>query len=537
MLPGAPDLQKPSPDDAAAPWQAVRGVARAAGDLITAWQRAEEASALSGANARAAQGLASLQTEMMRAPEAGTLDGARTLWTARTGELRASIAEGLPARVRGAFANSFTEMEANRRFNVEREAFQRQAQAAVGEVQTNLATFADGAAASNNPAEREGLIGQGLAAIQRAVESGLMNPERAGDIARRFQQQIAVGTARRLIVENPGAAVNLLRDPNQLRGLTPARRYQMLDQAIRAQRRGGGGLGMGEGPGAEEVPELPAGERLSLSRQGEALAMAEDAAAVREAEATERAGLAQAASVGREATDRWFAAAVETGGAFVTPPAQADLMPAVVAMAAETVMETGGAGRDDPDVLDRLLTGAGEADPGAYEADAALAVAEGRLTPAGFLSLTSANRTAMADTPDGRAWRAARGEAADMLAPPDPGDLAPGLPDLGGGRRAALAEMDAWRAANPAAPASAAREEARGIMLRHRERMVAGLVGALPAPEGLAGLRGPFVPEALDGAEDAVLSLLDAGAIGEADAARRLRVIDLWRWAGEDVAE
>jgi hypothetical protein len=107
-------------------------------------------------------------------------------------------------------------------------------------------------------------------------------------------------------------------------------------------------------------------------------------------------------------------------------------------------------------------------------------------------------------------------------------------PDLGRGRVEALAELDEWRAANPRAGAGQARVEARAIVARHREAMTDALARALPPPDGFMAGAGPYAPAALEDAEMGVLTAMDGGDMDPADAARRLRLIEAWRWVAHD---
>jgi hypothetical protein len=375
--------------------------------------------------------------------------------------------------------------------------------------------------------------------IEDGLASGTLSPSQAQARLRRWDAELSEGYARRMLNENPRAAAEMLRDPAQLPGMTPVQRYRLMDRAMREGERAGGGMRSGGGARrAREAgeplpvpPETPAEQLSAVEQEGDRLAVAADDADYQRVVIGERR-VADAAQVAtREAGLAWFQAAA---GQQAEPAAVArfdaapDLQPAAVVQAARAVALTGGAPADDGYALATLTGQAGQTDPAIFRTTAALAVADGRITPGSFVRLVQAAETAAADP----AWARVRQRADETLTPPDLADLVPGLGDLPGLRTAALAELDGWRAQNPRAGAGPAEAVTAETVARAREAMVDALRARLPVPDGLPAGRA-YAPAALDQAEDAVMAALDTGEVDEGEAARRLRVLDGWRWVAE----
>ncbi len=528
LLPGPAQVARQDPAAAAAPFEAIRQgakeVDRLAETVLAA--RIDEQSNL--ARAKALQALAEAEVGAR-----GDIEAFRTQSREAFGRIAEEIED--PA-ARRRFLSRIEPEAASIEFRVRSRGAQAQGARAAAAAETVLAAEETRAAAAATPAERDAAIASGVRVINDALAAGYITGPVARNRLARFQATVSEGTARRLLVENPAGAAAALRDPAQLPGLSPVTRYRLLDQAVRRGRVGAGGLRIGGGPDPEDVPELPPEARQGLDREAERGAALEDEAELRTVATAERAGLAAATTLARSASVSWFSAVAGRDGGDPAAPALgevADLLPAEVALAAREVSANGGAGRDEPGALDLLLTMAGDEEPAAFEREAAREVAAGRLTPGGFLRLTAANREAAAETPEARAWRTVRTQAAEIVSPPDFSDVAPGV-DFVGSRRDALEELDAWRAANPRASAGQARDEARAIATRHRQALADRVMAALPRPEEVGGMDGPYAPEALDEAEAAVLAGVDEGTMDQGEAARRLRLLEAWRWLGED---
>lgn len=490
------------------------------GQMAAASARAENEAQQNIARGHALRAMAEAEAEAN-----GDVDG----FEKRSREAFAKIAEEHIGRQSGR-AEFLSAMQAEMgsvTFRVAQTRTRNAASAVRGTTREYLDALQGQAAAAEGPS-REAMIQRGLDRIQAGVAAGAFSGDQAETARRQFLAQVSEGTARRLMVERPGEAVGMLRDPRQLPGLTPVRRYQLLDQAVRAQRRGGGGLSMGPGADPAEVEGLPREQHSALRAEGERLAMEEDAREVEAAAGAERQAFSAARDMARQATDAAIA-----GRQPEAVLAMADLVQPEVGEAVAAIAFDGGAERDDPETLRSLLVDTGDGEPDEIEASAARAVAAGLIRPETFGALTATARELASDTPQGRAWRAVRREAAEGVAPPDMGDI-PGMPDIGQAQREALAEIDAWRAANPDAPTGAAREEALAIMARHREAMVSGMIEALPRVPALAGVSAPYGAEALDDAEIGILDAIDAGEMDAAEAGRQLRLIEAWRWVSED---
>lgn len=533
---GPPDIQRQDPGVAAAPWVAVRGAAKEVIDLAGAWQDAADKSLR---DQRTSEAMAGLREIEGRVSAIGEVQPAMTAWNTETAALRDRLSQGMSSNSAAAFVRSFNELSETRAFNVQRDAIQRQTRLGDERLTTVLNDYATAASAARNPADRLASLNQAGAAVEEAIARGMVRPERGEQMRRLFLQRVDQADALRMLTVDPAAAARALADPQQLQHLPPVMRYQLLDRATRRSRVDAGGLFTGPGAEPGAVQGLAPEQVSSLEAESAAWASQQDETVFRQIAAAERHGAQVARQQVRQAVDGYFAWATGGGGNDQEAPPDlrmiGDLLPASVREAVDVVELTGGAGRDDPGAMDALLTQIG-GDPDEIAGQAARDVAAGRLTPGSFLTLTRAAREAAADTPEARAWRVTRDEMAATLTPPDLSDALPALPDLSESRRDALAEIDGWRAANAKASAKELRAEAQAIAQRHRERVASRLMETLPRPESLAGVAGPYVPEALDDAEVEILDALDAGALSPAQAAQRLRIIEGWRWVGEDVA-
>lgn len=501
-----------------------------AGQVLNDLARVEQATAIetqgNKARAQALQALAEAESESR-----GDVD----IFRERTRGAFAEIAESVTDPVaRRRFLSSIEPEAAGVEFRIRREGRAMRAAEAVGALEEVVGRAANRAAAATTDAERQAATDLGRQAIEGAVQAGFLSGAAARTRAQRFQAEVSEGVARRLLTEDPTRAATLLRDPEALPGLSPVQRYRLLDATIRRGRVAGGGMRAGGGPAPEDVPDLSPQVRSDLERDAERVATAEDQREMQVAAFQERQGFASWQDRTRTAAEQFFVGMSNLGGDAQDVPMRsvADLLPAQVAQAAQVVADTGGAGADEPEALGRLLVDAGGADPEDFTRAAADEVSAGRITSGSFARLAQVNRDLTAQTPAATAWRRTREDAATLVEPPDMADL--GVPGMADARAAALLEMDEWRAANPRAVPAEAGAAAREIAQRHRQAMVDRAVAALPALPGLG--RGPYAPEALDEAEADTLGALDAGEIDMAEAARRLRVAEGWRWAGEDIA-
>lgn len=457
-------------------------------------------------------------------------------YRAGTREAFERIADGIEdPRARQLFLSRIEPEAAAIEFRVRRAGTARRGAEAVASLEEVLRESGTRAAAADNPVEREALRQAGRERIEAAIAAGYLTPAAARTRAGRFDAEVSTATVMRLTAQRPNEAVRLLQDPDQLPGLTPVQRYRLLDRAVREAEAAAGGRRVGGGARRLReqglpVPPLPPEELSAIEEDGDRQAAALDEAQEQRALVAERTAISTGAIETRSSAMAWFGAAA---GEDADPDEVArfnrltDLQPPAVVEAARAVALTGGATTDDGPALDALLREAGELPPDAFVARAAQAVAEGRITPGGWLRLTRTNEALRADP----AWARERSRADQDMAVPDVSDLVPDVGDLGALRREALAEIDAWRAANPRAGAGQARAAADEIAGRARRAMADALMARLPAPEGFAPGSGPYAPAALDEEEMAVLSGMDAGEIGMDEAGRRLRVLEAWRWA------
>lgn len=444
------------------------------------------------------------------------------------------VAETLPGHLRGGYLDGIGPEAAAVEFRIQRAGAMRAQGEANAAREENLAEVAN-RGVFGSPAEREAMRQRGVQIIQESIAAGTMSAAQARTRLQRWNAEYSEGVARRLMRDNPAEARALLSDPQQLPGLTPVQRFRLLDRAVREGRRAGGGLRRGGGADVSAVPDLDATQVAALQAEGEHIAEAEDEQELMQFGADERRAFTSARVMADDAADQFFAAAAGRDDADAGRLTEtADLAPLPVIEAARAVSGGRAAMRDDDGALAVLLPAVHEMEPEAFRAEASRAVAAGQITPDGWLRLVTANRDARADTPAARAWRQVRGETAAQLTAPDLGDLAPMAPDMAEGRTRALAELDEWRAANPRASALEARTEAAAIATRHREAMVTALARSLPPPDGFMAGAGPYAPAALEEAEIDVLTALERGDVPEAEAARRLRLLEAWRWVAGD---
>lgn len=498
----------------------------------------------------------------------------------RTGEALDRISEGIQdPEQRLRFREGIEPQAAGVEFRVRRAERARIGADGAASLEDVLRETGTRAAAAANPVERDALRTAGRERIAAAIEAGFLSPQVARERVLRWDAEISEATARRTMLEAPAEAARMLRDPAQLPGLTPVQRYALLDRALREESRAAGGRRSGRGarrvssrglplpPGqpdgppdavdGETLPEPPpprprapraaieTGEDvaaefgLSLSVQamldadGERAAEIADDAELREMTEAERSAFARADAMRTDAVVSWFRqAAGDTGADGSALSGMDDLLPAPVAEATRVVAMTGGAREDDPGTvaaLDEVVT---RLDPAEFQAEAARAVAGGTLSPAGWVRLVSANR----ETRQDREWRVIRERAVQDLAMPDLDAVAPGLGrELEAARALALGRMDHWRDENRRAGAGPARVQAQEFAQMARQDMADAAMRALPPPPGRRAGAGPWAPSVLDEAEERVMADLAEGVIEDREAARQLRVIEGWRWVGQQL--
>jgi hypothetical protein len=472
----------------------------------------------------------------------------------RTGEALDRIAEGIPDpadRVR--FRERLAPEAASIEFRVRRTGRARLAADAVSSLEEALRETGTRAALTDDPVEAQTLRALGRERIRRAIEAGYLSPEAARERELRWEREVSMGQAQRLLRSAPAEAQRLLRDPAALPGLTIEDRFRLLDRAVREGRRAAGGSRRGGGARPADVgapqpsedglplppprtprrgpPRAEAGGGLdvaALEAEGEAWAEAQDAEEYRRETGMERAALARFSAEAAALEEAWMRVAA---GEMVADAPEFEGMEAVVSPLladAARAVATFGEMRPDPERQAALMGEAGEMPEPLLRLEASRAVAEGALDAAGWVRLVSANR----ETRQDREWARVRAAADEMLTPPELGDVAPGLGSMAELRIEALAEMDRWRAANPRAGLGPARAAAEDVARRAREVMAERLMQALPRVPGLPGA-GPWRADALNAVEDEVVEQLDAGELDEAEAARRLRALEGWRWVGE----
>jgi hypothetical protein len=460
-------------------------------------READEATTLTLAGA---QRLEALHEQFSRdtAPDAGERHQAAIM------EARREIAEGAASDgVRRIFQSDFDRRALNTFAQARRGAAHLNLQNARVSLDTNLEGLARAAAGARTQDEYDATVTAARGAMAAAGANGVLGEGQADQRLRRWEGQVEEARVRRLLREDPGAAAALLRDPEALQAMDPARRAALAERAGRVGARR---------------------ERQSTTERIRRVFGAVDEA------------MRISAAEGQSGTDGAPAPETATGD---DDPAETALdmldemrpdMDPVEYRAARRALEAPIEQSDA--VFERaLLEGAHDMPPEDFRRESLRAVEEGRLTAASFQALTAANAEMHADTPQARAWRGGRSALGTSLqAPPDDvgGTLLSG--PIADAQSAAVQDFDAWMRRNPEASPQEASEYAAKLAETWRGASVARMRGDLPQPYGFAGWPDAIDADVVAGAEDALMGALERGEISAAEAAREARVLGAWRW-------
>lgn len=503
LLGGPPDMGRYSPATAAAPYNALGNLGEALSQaaaqqqqLAVAEQRAADEVKANQARVAYRQALERSEADVL----AGDPAGARQRFMDAARATADELGAGLPERSRASFLATAADMAASRGPSIQQQGIRLLQRQGLTALQADMAGAINDAADARNEVESATALGRARQILIGGVEAGFITPEQANARLQRLPKDVERAKVERFITASPRAAQRMLTEqPEAFGGLDPAERATLADEA---------------GAAADAVEDR---------------ALAVDLRA-------ERVAFQAAQATAHSAALDWFGSA---GGGSDAPdlPGMTDLMQPDVLDAVRLVAMEGGGGSDDPAAIDELQGGVHADAPDEFMAKAARLLLGGRLSAAGLYALGKANAAAHGETPEARAWRATRSEAAARLAPPDLGPLGATLPDLNAPQRTALAELDAWREANPRASGREVQQAAREIWTHHRTALVERVVSALPRPIELEGVGEGIGMEAVETAEEAVLDAMAAGQIDDMEAARRLRLLDAWRWVAENPAE
>jgi hypothetical protein len=463
-------------------------------------READEATALTLAGA---QRLEALHEQFSRdtSPDAAERHQAAIM------EARREIAEGAASQgARRIFQSDFDRRAINTFAQARRGAAHLTLQNARVSLDTNLDGLARAAAGARTQDEYDATVTAARGAMAAAGANGVLGEGQADQRLRRWEGQVEEARVRRLLREDPGAAAALLRDPEALQAMDPARRSALAERAGRVGARR---------------------ERQSTTERIRRVFGAVDEA------------MRISAAEGQSGTDGGAPDMPATGGMEDDDPAETALdmldqmqpdMDPVEYRAARRALEAPIEQSDA--VFERsLLEGAHDLPPEDFRREALRAVEDGRLTAASFRSLTAANAEMHADTPQARAWRGGRSALGTSLqAPPEDagGTLLSG--PLSDAQSAAVADFDAWMRRNPEATPQEASEYAAKLAETWRGASVARMRGDLPQPYGFAGWPDAIDADVVAGSEDALMGALERGEISAAEAAREARVLGAWRW-------
>jgi len=143
-------------------------------------------------------------------------------------ELVASIEDPV---VRAQAARDFDTIAEQGRMRMARLGFRRRIGRAEAQLDETLPAIAREAAEAATPAERELAVRRGAVLIDAQVQSGLMDEERGSDRLREFRADLDEADVRRMMTNNPEAAIAALSDPDRFTHLDEERRAQLADQA------------------------------------------------------------------------------------------------------------------------------------------------------------------------------------------------------------------------------------------------------------------------------------------------------------------
>lgn len=135
--------------------------------------------------------------------------------------------------VRQNFQTDFDKRVLSKGTTIRNQALQREIQASIARLDQDLVDLAQSASTAANEVDRAQLVTQGRIAIETASQSLLINPIDAGKRERAFLSQISEAEARRLLTEDPDAAVTALSGSDRFSDLDPVARQRLLDTAVR----------------------------------------------------------------------------------------------------------------------------------------------------------------------------------------------------------------------------------------------------------------------------------------------------------------
>jgi len=229
IMPSAPRL---NPGVAAAPWETLaRGAEQVSGafeEYNQQYARARRQAEATNYIAGATKALSDLEFKWSKTPDR---DAAWKGFNEEATTLRKTTLDGITDPViREAVQGQFDEMALNRGLATQQQAFQLEASKRVGDLNDNLATFANSAATSTTTVARLQAVDNGLAAIKGAVDGGFITPEEGQKASAKFRNDVSEVAARQDIVKDPAGAKQRLAS-GDYDGLTPANRQGLIEMA------------------------------------------------------------------------------------------------------------------------------------------------------------------------------------------------------------------------------------------------------------------------------------------------------------------
>lgn len=464
----------------------VSGLLDSMGDFAVAQRKAREASELSSLNLEAAKGIGELEFELDKDTDFQTVP---QKFEERAKAMREDLlGRATSSTVKSTFQRDFDKLVVSKGISVKRDAFKREVDSGVADLDGNLDLYAGLAARARNDVEREDIIGMARLEIERKADAGFITRESAGKRERTFLSKLDEAAILGEITTQPERALDRLSDPTQLRNIDEVARSRLIDTTTRRI----------DTLTRERVAAFDRAERLAdknLRLQGDELAK----------EGWDR-------HAGGNLTVDWLR---ENKRTFSEPDYRA-LLHAATSEPARA---------DDKETLIDLRT---RIDTEDLSADASRALREGKIKPETYNSIIGQNRAALRDDQPASPYKSGRELVRSTL---DPTNLLSGAAAqiAKGGMASALNDYDEWAVANPKATRQAHIEEARATIARYQVVNYEQMAISQGLPRFYKGTRSDIDADALDKAEGEVIRQLDSRGLSEAQATQELQKIDNWR--------
>lgn len=209
----------------------VSGLLDSLGDFADAQRKAREASELSSLNLEAAKGIGELELELDKDTDYQTVP---QKFDERTKAMRDDLlGRATSSTVKTTFQREFDKLVISKGLSIKRDAFKREVDSGVADLDSNLDLYAGLAARARNDIEREDIIGMARLEIERKAEAGFITRESAGKRERTFLAKLDEAAILGEITTQPERALDRLSDPKQLPNLDEVARSRLIDTTTR----------------------------------------------------------------------------------------------------------------------------------------------------------------------------------------------------------------------------------------------------------------------------------------------------------------